>query len=72
MTNNIHKYTVGHIAEACAEAESLCYNCKQAGHISTECTEPKVVVEKTCYNCGKGICSKEREYIYSNNNIIYK
>lgn len=44
----------GHFATACAEAERLCYNCKQPGHLSNDCTEPKFIQPKTCYNCGEG------------------
>lgn len=44
----------GHYAVACEEPERLCYNCKQPGHVSSECTAEKVIEAKTCFVCGEG------------------
>ncbi|KAF7723204.1 hypothetical protein EC973_002279 [Apophysomyces ossiformis] len=43
---------VGHFADVCPEPERLCYNCKQPGHESNECSRPKSVDAKQCYACG--------------------
>lgn len=50
---------VGHFANVCPEAERLCYNCKQPGHLSAECNNPKVVEPKQCFNCGGGKIKRE-------------
>ncbi len=60
LFNNLYKL-VGHFANVCPEAERLCYNCKQPGHYSADCTTPKVVEPKQCFNCGGGIYLKKIE-----------
>lgn len=41
-----------HLAENCASETRLCYNCKQAGHESKECPEPRTNESKSCHCCG--------------------
>ncbi|KAI0065766.1 hypothetical protein BV25DRAFT_1798107 [Artomyces pyxidatus] len=43
---------LGHIAENCSSEERLCYNCRQPGHESSACPEPRTVSTKQCYSCG--------------------
>ena len=42
---------LGHFAENCAADEKLCYNCKQPGHQSNFCPQPRTTQSKQCYNC---------------------
>jgi cellular nucleic acid-binding protein len=44
--------TVGHIAENCQSPARLCYNCREAGHESTNCPHPRTTDGKQCYACG--------------------
>lgn len=44
--------TVGHIAENCTSEQRLCYNCRQPGHESAACPQPRSVAAKQCYSCG--------------------
>lgn len=44
--------SVGHIAEACSSEQRLCYNCRQPGHESAACPQPRSVAAKQCYSCG--------------------
>ncbi|KAH7343315.1 hypothetical protein B0J17DRAFT_172014 [Rhizoctonia solani] len=48
----IHATIVGHIAEACTSETRLCYNCKQPGHESINCPNPRSTHAKQCYMCG--------------------
>lgn len=41
----------GHLAGNC-ESQRLCYNCRQPGHESSNCTQPRTVAQKKCYWCG--------------------
>ncbi|WVW84782.1 hypothetical protein I302_106817 [Kwoniella bestiolae CBS 10118] len=43
---------VGHIAENCQAPERLCYNCREPGHESTACPQPRSTDGKQCYACG--------------------
>ncbi len=43
---------VGHIAENCQSPSRLCYNCREAGHESTNCPHPRTTDGKQCYACG--------------------
>lgn len=43
---------MGHIAEACSSDQRLCYNCRQPGHESAACPQPRTVAAKQCYSCG--------------------
>ncbi|KZV68133.1 hypothetical protein PENSPDRAFT_582816 [Peniophora sp. CONT] len=43
---------LGHIAESCTSQERLCYNCRQPGHESAACPQPRTVATKQCYSCG--------------------
>jgi hypothetical protein len=43
---------VGHIAENCTSEQRLCYNCRQPGHESASCPQPRTVSTKQCYSCG--------------------
>ncbi|KAF5321603.1 hypothetical protein D9619_000280 [Psilocybe cf. subviscida] len=43
---------LGHIAENCASDQRLCYNCRQPGHESSACPNPRTVAAKQCYSCG--------------------
>ncbi|BFZ60623.1 hypothetical protein YB2330_001663 [Saitoella coloradoensis] len=43
---------IGHFAEQCSQTERLCYNCKQPGHESNACPEPRSTQQKQCYSCG--------------------
>ena len=43
---------VGHIAENCTSEQRLCYNCRQPGHESAACTQPRSASAKQCYSCG--------------------
>ena len=43
---------VGHIAENCTSEQRLCYNCRQPGHESAACPQPRSVAAKQCYSCG--------------------
>ena len=43
---------VGHIAENCSSEQRLCYNCRQPGHESAACPQPRSVAAKQCYSCG--------------------
>lgn len=43
---------VGHIAENCTSEQRLCYNCRQPGHESAACPQPRTVAAKQCYSCG--------------------
>ena len=44
--------SVGHIAETCPSDQRLCYNCRQPGHESAACPQPRSVAAKQCYSCG--------------------
>lgn len=57
---------VGHFANVCPEAERLCYNCKQPGHLSAECNNPKVIEPKQCFNCGGGKIKREFDQVELN------
>ncbi|RDX53763.1 hypothetical protein OH76DRAFT_1415862 [Lentinus brumalis] len=46
------KKRVGHIAENCSSEQRLCYNCRQPGHESAACPQPRSVAAKQCYSCG--------------------
>ena len=48
----IKLFEVGHIAESCTSQERLCYNCRQPGHESAACPQPRTVATKQCYSCG--------------------
>ena len=43
---------MGHIAENCSSEQRLCYNCRQPGHESAACPQPRSVAAKQCYSCG--------------------
>ncbi|KAI0722332.1 hypothetical protein C8T65DRAFT_628990 [Cerioporus squamosus] len=43
---------LGHIAENCSSEQRLCYNCRQPGHESAACPQPRSVAAKQCYSCG--------------------
>jgi len=43
---------LGHIAENCSSEQRLCYNCRQPGHESSSCPQPRSVSQKQCYSCG--------------------
>jgi len=43
---------LGHIAENCTSEQRLCYNCRQPGHESSACPQPRTVATKQCYSCG--------------------
>lgn len=43
---------MGHIAENCQSPARLCYNCREAGHESTNCPHPRTTDGKQCYACG--------------------
>lgn len=43
---------MGHLAEACQAPERLCYNCREPGHESTACPQPRTTDGKQCYACG--------------------
>ncbi|KAH9833653.1 uncharacterized protein C8Q71DRAFT_771935 [Rhodofomes roseus] len=43
---------LGHIAENCTSEQRLCYNCRQPGHESSACPQPRSVAAKQCYSCG--------------------
>ncbi|KAI0787182.1 hypothetical protein BC629DRAFT_1288392 [Irpex lacteus] len=43
---------LGHIAENCTSEQRLCYNCRQPGHESAACTQPRTASAKQCYSCG--------------------
>lgn len=43
---------LGHIAENCTSEQRLCYNCRQPGHESSACPQPRTVAAKQCYSCG--------------------
>jgi len=43
---------LGHIAETCSSDQRLCYNCRQPGHESAACPQPRTVSAKQCYSCG--------------------
>lgn len=45
-------WLVGHIAENCSSEQRLCYNCRQPGHESAACPQPRSVAAKQCYSCG--------------------
>ena len=50
--NRFVRCPVGHIAENCASEQRLCYNCRQPGHESSACPQPRSVAAKQCYSCG--------------------
>ena len=50
--NRFVRCPVGHIAENCASEQRLCYNCRQPGHESAACPQPRSVAAKQCYSCG--------------------
>ncbi|TFK55663.1 hypothetical protein OE88DRAFT_646214 [Heliocybe sulcata] len=43
---------IGHIAENCTSEQRLCYNCRQPGHESSACPQPRTASMKQCYSCG--------------------
>lgn len=46
------RHPVGHIAENCQAPGRLCYNCRESGHESTACPQPRSTDGKQCYACG--------------------
>ncbi|KAG0152009.1 hypothetical protein CROQUDRAFT_36121, partial [Cronartium quercuum f. sp. fusiforme G11] len=42
---------IGHLAEQCSAESRLCFNCKQPGHESATCPNPRTADAKQCYSC---------------------
>lgn len=42
---------IGHLAEQCSAEARLCFNCKQPGHESAACPNPRTADAKQCYQC---------------------
>ncbi|KAH9819451.1 hypothetical protein DFH28DRAFT_886597, partial [Melampsora americana] len=42
---------IGHLAEQCSAESRLCFNCKQPGHESAACPNPRTADAKQCYQC---------------------
>ncbi|KAF8520667.1 hypothetical protein JB92DRAFT_2675075, partial [Gautieria morchelliformis] len=40
------------LSPACSSDQRLCYNCRQPGHESPACPQPRTVAAKQCYSCG--------------------